>query len=250
MKKLLGILGTITIAGSGMAGLFGNAPVSTKSEINYLQTNDSKKLNRKKRNNESSENKKTILEKIKNSNIQEKITVIKILDENNKGGNLKSGTIYVGTDNGIYLIYPEGEIHKFDNLNFNIKDIILDENGSAYLINEQNEGYHLNLFGWGNTKINLPNNVKIILIKVLQNNSSENPWLKKGYVFLGTNNGVYSIDQNGNFVRRMYDIYGEVKNIFVDPSNNFATVILKINGNKDKGFQLNFKDWSYRSVHD
>ncbi len=32
MKKLLGILGTITIAGSGMAGLVGNAPA--KKEIN------------------------------------------------------------------------------------------------------------------------------------------------------------------------------------------------------------------------
>jgi hypothetical protein len=36
MKKLLGILGTITIAGSGMAGLVGNAPAKIK-ENNNLQ---------------------------------------------------------------------------------------------------------------------------------------------------------------------------------------------------------------------
>ncbi|WP_338982487.1 hypothetical protein [Spiroplasma endosymbiont of Eupeodes luniger] len=40
MKKLLGILGTITIAGSGMAGLVGNAPATAKNEINHLQTNN------------------------------------------------------------------------------------------------------------------------------------------------------------------------------------------------------------------
>ncbi|WP_375315719.1 hypothetical protein [Spiroplasma endosymbiont of Tipula paludosa] len=37
MKKLLGFLGTITIAGSGMSGIVGNAPApnATKDEINY-----------------------------------------------------------------------------------------------------------------------------------------------------------------------------------------------------------------------
>ncbi|WP_342277577.1 ETX/MTX2 family pore-forming toxin [Spiroplasma endosymbiont of Nephrotoma flavescens] len=49
MKKLLGILGTITIASSGMAGIVGNAPTSEKSEINYLKINNSEKLNRSKR---------------------------------------------------------------------------------------------------------------------------------------------------------------------------------------------------------
>ncbi|WP_215826727.1 hypothetical protein [Spiroplasma endosymbiont of 'Nebria riversi'] len=37
MKKILGILGTTTITGSGMTGLVGNVPVLTKNEINYLQ---------------------------------------------------------------------------------------------------------------------------------------------------------------------------------------------------------------------
>ncbi|WP_342262316.1 MULTISPECIES: ETX/MTX2 family pore-forming toxin [unclassified Spiroplasma] len=49
MKKLLGILGTITIAGNGMSGIVGNAPISVKSEINYLQTNNLENLNRIKR---------------------------------------------------------------------------------------------------------------------------------------------------------------------------------------------------------
>ncbi|WP_375315314.1 hypothetical protein [Spiroplasma endosymbiont of Tipula paludosa] len=49
MKKLLGILGTITITGSGMSGIVGNAPAPAKNGINYLQTNNSEKLNRNKR---------------------------------------------------------------------------------------------------------------------------------------------------------------------------------------------------------
>ncbi|WP_342189518.1 hypothetical protein [Spiroplasma endosymbiont of Dilophus febrilis] len=49
MKKLLGILGTITIAGSGMVGLVGNAPSPTKNEINSLQKNNLESLNRNKR---------------------------------------------------------------------------------------------------------------------------------------------------------------------------------------------------------
>ncbi|UZQ29589.1 MAG: ribosome-inactivating family protein [Spiroplasma phoeniceum] len=85
--------------------------------------------------------------------IQEKITAIKILDENTQGGNLKSGTIYVGTDNGVYLIYPNGKCHKFDNLNFEITSIKLDGTGSAYVTNNQEEVYHLNLVGWGSEKI-------------------------------------------------------------------------------------------------
>ncbi|WP_338981908.1 hypothetical protein [Spiroplasma endosymbiont of Eupeodes luniger] len=47
MKQLLSILGTITIAGSGMAGLLGNAPA--KNNIIYQQTSNLKKFSRVKR---------------------------------------------------------------------------------------------------------------------------------------------------------------------------------------------------------
>ncbi|WP_338966971.1 hypothetical protein [Spiroplasma endosymbiont of Lonchoptera lutea] len=49
MKKLLSILGTITIAGSGTAGLVGNAPTPIKNEINYTQINNLENLKRNKR---------------------------------------------------------------------------------------------------------------------------------------------------------------------------------------------------------
>ncbi|WP_342263384.1 hypothetical protein [Spiroplasma endosymbiont of Clivina fossor] len=59
MKKLLEILGTITIAGSGILTLVANSPTSAKeqqiklesSEVNYSQTNNLENLNRNKRQN-------------------------------------------------------------------------------------------------------------------------------------------------------------------------------------------------------
>lgn len=51
MKKLLGILGTIIIAGSGMVGLVGNATAPAKNEVNSLQTNNLENLIRIKRSN-------------------------------------------------------------------------------------------------------------------------------------------------------------------------------------------------------
>ncbi|WDA53903.1 MAG: hypothetical protein PPFGHCPK_01272 [Spiroplasma endosymbiont of Drosophila atripex] len=106
--------------------------------------------------------------------IQGKITAIKILDKKTQGGNLKAGTIYVGTENGLYLTYPEGEVHKFDGLNFPIKDIILDGKGSAYVINEQCEFYHLNLVGWGSEKTSIESCDLNKEIKIYYNKSKDN----------------------------------------------------------------------------
>lgn len=55
MKKLLSILGTITIAGSGIAGLVGNAPAPEKNNINYQQTNNLETLHRVKQGNTNSQ---------------------------------------------------------------------------------------------------------------------------------------------------------------------------------------------------
>ncbi|WP_339025058.1 hypothetical protein [Spiroplasma endosymbiont of Agriotes lineatus] len=49
MKKLLGILGTITITGGGMPVIVGNVPTSAKNEVNYQQKNNLESLNRIKR---------------------------------------------------------------------------------------------------------------------------------------------------------------------------------------------------------
>ncbi|WP_342253431.1 hypothetical protein [Spiroplasma endosymbiont of Zeiraphera isertana] len=131
---------------------FNNAYVTNQEdEIYHLNLYDwgSEKTNT---DNISEEQFKNIVEKIDNEKNNDVITAIKVLDENTQGGNLKAGTIYVGTENGVYLIYPGGQVHKFEGLNFPIKSITLDGNGSAYVINDKCEFYHLNLVGWGSEK--------------------------------------------------------------------------------------------------
>ncbi|WP_338968033.1 ribosome-inactivating family protein [Spiroplasma endosymbiont of Lonchoptera lutea] len=82
-----------------------------------------------------------------------KITVVKILDKNTKGGTLQAGDIYIGTTRGVYLYFKRGNkinIKKFDDLNFSITDIELDNQGSAFIKGDaDNKTYHLNLYGWG-----------------------------------------------------------------------------------------------------
>lgn len=73
---------------------------------------------------------------------------IKILDKNTKGGNLKEGDTYIATNNGVYLRFNNcGKIYKFNGLNFPIIDIELDGKGSAYVLNNTGEIYHLDLYG-------------------------------------------------------------------------------------------------------
>lgn len=87
--------------------------------------------------------------------ITDKITVVKIINKNNKDNNLKHINIYVGTDNGIYCIYNNGEIDKFKHLNFPINDIIFNDNKNIYIINDKGEFYQLNFFIWSSTKLHL-----------------------------------------------------------------------------------------------
>ncbi|WP_339025293.1 PQQ-binding-like beta-propeller repeat protein [Spiroplasma endosymbiont of Agriotes lineatus] len=69
MKKLLEILGTITIAGTGMSGIVGNAPTQTKNEINFLQTNNLENINYKRQKWSNNENNKiNIVKTVINTN--------------------------------------------------------------------------------------------------------------------------------------------------------------------------------------
>lgn len=109
----------------------------------------------------------------------ESINVFKILDENTKGGNLSAGDIYVGTENGVYLIYGENKVDKFNNLNFPITSIKLDNNGSVYVTNNQEEIYHLNLIGWDSKKLeNIKSSNFEKEIKIYYNNDKSSKEIK------------------------------------------------------------------------
>ncbi|APE75540.1 hypothetical protein [Spiroplasma citri] len=46
-----------------------------------------------------------------------------------------------------------GQIDKFDDLNFPIIAIELDNKGSAYVLNNTGKIYHLDLYGWGHQQV-------------------------------------------------------------------------------------------------
>ncbi|WP_338991791.1 hypothetical protein [Spiroplasma endosymbiont of Seladonia tumulorum] len=174
---------------------------------------------------------------------------IKVLDKNTKGGNLKEGDTYIETNNWVYLKHGHGQIDKFDGLNFPIIDIELDGKGSAYVLNNTNEIYHLNLYGWGNEKIILPNNIKAISMKVLQKNSSENNNIKKGTIYIGTNSGVYfkSFNENDS---------GTVVNYKFD-GLNFPIIDIELDGkgsayvlnNTGEIYHLNLYGWDHTIIY-
>lgn len=183
--------------------------------------------------------------------IEGRITIIKILDEHTKGGHLKEGDMYVGTTKGIYLIYDEKRIGKFNKLNFPITSIELDGNGSAYVTNEQGEIYHLNLFGWGSKKMekmesfNLKNEIRLYYWPDKSIGTVEYDWWNYGA-------------NEYNRIWKQFDLYAinplNYKKIeFLGNNTNFETIIQwgkeqdhggkanKFNGNKLSDLMINQK---------
>ncbi|WP_238335974.1 hypothetical protein [Spiroplasma citri] len=74
-----------------------------------------------------------------------------------------------------------GQIDKFDDLNFPIIAIELDNKGSAYVLNNTGKIYHLDLYGWGHQQV--PKNSKQYKFQ-LKNNWANNRWYKS----MGKNN--------------------------------------------------------------
>ncbi|WP_342263088.1 hypothetical protein [Spiroplasma endosymbiont of Dromius quadrimaculatus] len=98
MKKLLSLLSTITMAGSGMSGIVGNALTSTKSEISYLKTNNLKNLDKKVY---FIEDKPNNYDAIEISEIKGQVNDIAIHDRNIKS--TVAGATYFATDDGLYF---------------------------------------------------------------------------------------------------------------------------------------------------
>ncbi len=79
-----------------------------------------------------------------------KITSVKILDENNKGDNLKSGDIFVGTTEGLYFVRKNEVVLKVDNIDNDKNDhteitsIKEFGNGNFYVFTNDEKVYFLN----------------------------------------------------------------------------------------------------------
>ncbi len=125
--------------------------------------------------------------------IQGKITAIKVLDEKTKGIDLKSGDIYVGTTNALYLIGANSIVYQFNNISDEITNII-NFNNNYYVNTKTEEIYFLN-----NSNISKDGTVTGEKIK------TENITLKE-FENLLQNKHTYESKWNKNL--------GKIKNIF------------------------------------
>ncbi|WP_338987142.1 hypothetical protein [Spiroplasma endosymbiont of Dasysyrphus albostriatus] len=83
---------------------------------------------------------------------------------------------------------------------------------------------------------------KVNTIKIIENDSIKNWSIKKGDLFIGTDSGFYTINQNGNVIKRMSTI-NNVKNIIINNENSAY-----VTNEKCEIYNLKFKDWSYEKT--
>ncbi|WP_342262498.1 MULTISPECIES: hypothetical protein [unclassified Spiroplasma] len=138
MKKLLSLLSTITMAGSGMSGIVGNAPTSAKSEISYLKTNNLKNLDKKVY---LIEDKPNNYDAIEISEIKGQVNDIAIHDRNIKS--TVAGATYFATDDGLYFkSRPSSNLIKINGINNKVNRIIISQStGEAYAISANKKIY-------------------------------------------------------------------------------------------------------------
>jgi hypothetical protein len=188
MKKLLGLLGTITIAGNGISGIVGNAPASEiKSKINYSQTNNLENLNRVQRN-------------ICNNSYIEKFTNIES-DIRNIAVDSKGNIYFSKSDSNdvnynIYVL-KQGETTETKIMgipNTKINSIVVDNNDNIYiatglLYNFDGNVYILKEDETTATKINGINEKRVTSI-IINNND----------IYFGTSSGHIYVLKNGTTV--------------------------------------------------
>ncbi|WP_215825855.1 hypothetical protein [Spiroplasma endosymbiont of 'Nebria riversi'] len=158
MKKLLSLLSIITMAGSGMLGIVGNAPTSEKSEISYLKTNNLKNLDKKVY---LIEDKPNNYDAIEISEIKGQVNDIAIHDRNIKS--TVAGATYFATDDGLYFkSRPSSNLIKINGINEAVICIIIEQkSGNVFAITKNK--MLLNIIQINNLRFNNIINDEIIL---------------------------------------------------------------------------------------
>ncbi|WP_215826740.1 hypothetical protein [Spiroplasma endosymbiont of 'Nebria riversi'] len=130
MKNLLGLLGTITIAGSGISGIVGNAPVSEiKSKINYSQTNNLENLNRVQRNTCSN----SYIEKF--TNIESDIRNIAVDSKGNIFFYKSENNIPTYGSYNLYVLKQDKSTpNKINRINGEVDSMVIDNNDNVYIV--------------------------------------------------------------------------------------------------------------------
>ncbi|KAJ8675065.1 hypothetical protein QAD02_010851 [Eretmocerus hayati] len=168
-----------------------------------------------------------------------KVHVVKVL-ERDDGVNVR-GTVYIGTDRGVYLKFGDEldkqYINKFK-LSENIRDILWDNRGSAFAISFSGNIYRLYMKGWSFVQYDL-GGAKVNVVKVLNDDDGV---LTRGSTYIGTNKGVY-FKHGDDLNRKPADKFNIIANIreFVWDNRGSAFAI----SNEGRMFHLNMVERTF-----
>ncbi|KAJ8674846.1 hypothetical protein QAD02_010632 [Eretmocerus hayati] len=167
----------------------------------------------------------------------EKVNMIKVL--NKDYGTFKKGSAYVGTNEGVRLKYG----HELDkrhtsklNLQASIRDIELDNRGSAFAISFDGNMFHLNLGGQKCVQYDLGGG-KVNVVKVLDGNDGE---FETGTAYIGTDKGVrfkYGFDLDRSYTDK-FQMTAAIRDIVWDNRGSVFAV-----GAQGGLFHLHLKGW-------
>jgi len=192
--------------------------------------------------------------------INGEIKVVKIIDNDTKGENFKFGDIFVGTDNGVYLIHAENRVDKFENLNINVKDIFLDGNNGAYTIDSSDEIYYLNSYDLSYEKLKVDNisskKMEIIVKELKKENKNDIVTIIKNINKNITNPNGVNLKSDDLYIVTNNRVYFMSNNILIDKFliSSIKDINLYDNGdvyginNKNEIYDLtiNLNDWSVK----
>ncbi|WP_342263058.1 hypothetical protein [Spiroplasma endosymbiont of Dromius quadrimaculatus] len=220
MKKLLSLLSTITMAGSGMSGIVGNAPTSTKSEISYLKTNNLKNLDKKVY---FIEDKPNNYDAIEISEIKGQVNDIAIHDRNIKS--TVAGATYFATDDGLYFkSRPSSNLIKINAINNKVNRIIISQStGEAYAISANKKIYLIE---------DKPNNYDAIEISEIKGQVNDiaihDRNIKStvaGATYFATDDGLYFKSRPSSNLIKINGINNKVNRIIISQSTGEAYAI-------------------------
>ncbi|WP_342224333.1 hypothetical protein [Spiroplasma endosymbiont of Asaphidion curtum] len=216
MKKLLGLIGTIAVVGSTMPTVIAMSPHPTptqkqdtkliNSEINYLQTNNLKKIN-----------------EINNTNY---IT------------NDSKNNIYFATDSGAYILKNDNRnntVVKIEGIENNVKSLTIDSKDNIYFATDSG-AYVLKKDNRNNTVVKIEgieNNVKSLTIDSKDNiyfaTDSGAFVLKNGEIkaefIKGISMGVSSSENYSEYLKQLTNITSNINNILINKMDNDAIFI-------------------------
>ncbi|WP_342277852.1 hypothetical protein [Spiroplasma endosymbiont of Nephrotoma flavescens] len=128
-----------------------------------------------------------------------------IFEKDTPNPNIKAGSVYFGTTNGVYFRYhnSQNSVAKInlitecncDSPENNIKKLFLDLDGNLYFKVLCDTVYYVSLNSWTPKRVNKINNLNSIAVF---EKDTPNSSVKKGDIYFGTTNGIYFKSKNSS----------------------------------------------------